>query len=98
LIYCDPPYSPLDQRSNFSSYTNNKFGEKEHVVLAGLAMDSMKRGITVIISNHDTPFTRLHYQKGIIKSFSVMRSISCLSQKRLPAQELLAIFKPRKSR
>lgn len=95
LIYCDPPYSPLNQSSNFSSYTNLKFGEKEHVILAGLAMDSIQRGITVIISNHDTPFTRRYYQKSIIKSFPVKRSISCLPQNRIPAQELLAIFKPK---
>lgn len=92
LIYCDPPYAPLNQSSNFSAYTNKKFGEKEQIILAELATDAARRGITVIISNHDTAFTRYHYRNSEIKSFPVRRSISCHAQNRLPAQELLAIF------
>ena len=93
LIYCDPPYSPLAQASNFSAYTQKKFGEKEQVLLANLAKDAANRGITVIISNHDTDFTRHHYKGAKIKSFEVKRSISCNTKNRLPAKELLAIFR-----
>lgn len=50
------------------------------------------RGITVIISNHDTDFTRHHYEGAIIKSFDVKRSISRHAHKRSAAKELLAIF------
>lgn len=92
LIYCDPPYSPLTQLSNFSAYTQNKFGEQEQIILANLAKDAANRGITVIISNHDTDFTRHHYQGAKIKSFAVKRHISCLAKNRLPVKELLAIF------
>jgi DNA adenine methylase len=93
LIYCDPPYSPLTQSSNFSAYTQKKFGEKEQIILAMLAKDAASRGITVIISNHDTDFTRHHYQGATIKSFEVKRSISCRAKQRLPVKELLAIFR-----
>ena len=93
LIYCDPPYAPLVQTSNFSSYTSHKFGEKEQIALAELAMDSANRGITVVISNHDTDFTRHHYRDSEIKSFPVQRLISCQSKNRVPVQELLAIFR-----
>lgn len=92
LIYCDPPYSPLAQNSNFSTYTNKKFGEEEHISLATLAREHAKRGITVVISNHDTPFTRHHYRFGAIKSFPVRRSISCNGNQRVTVQELLAVF------
>lgn len=92
IIYCDPPYAPLIQRSNFSAYTRNKFGEKEQIILAELARTSAKRGITVIISNHDTEFTRLQYQGADIKSFTVPRFISC--QARIAAKELIAVFRP----
>ena len=54
LIYCDPPYAPLEQSSNFSAYTHRKFGKEEHILLAELARESASQGITVIISNHDT--------------------------------------------
>ena len=93
LIYCDPPYSPLVQGSNFSAYTNQTFGESEHRILTALAKDAAARGITVIISNHDTVFTREQYQGADIRSFAVKRMISCHSTNRLPVTELLAIFR-----
>ena len=92
LVYCDPPYAPLIQRSNFSAYTNKKFGESEQIILADLARDCAARKITVMISNHDTEFTRKLYQGAVIKSFPVPRFISCNSEKRQPVIELLAIF------
>ena len=93
LIYCDPPYAPLLQSSNFSSYTSNKFGEQEQIALAELAIDYANRGITVVISNHDTDFTRHHYRDSEIKSFPVKRIISCHPKNRMAVQELLAIFR-----
>lgn len=93
IIYCDPPYAPISQSSNFSSYTNKKFGEQEQIILAELAMDCANRGITVIISNHDTDFTRHHYRHSKIKSFPVRRSISCNAENRIAVQELLAVFR-----
>ncbi len=92
LIYCDPPYAPLVQISNFSAYTHKGFGEQEQIILSNLAKESADRGITVIISNHDTKFTREQYRGAKIKSFKVSRRISCKAGKRSPAKELLAIF------
>lgn len=93
LIYCDPPYVPLSPSANFSGYTDKKFSEQDQIDLANLAMESTKQGITVIISNHDTPFTRHQYRQSEIISFPVMRHISCHADKREQAQELVAIFK-----
>ncbi|ASQ45019.1 Dam family site-specific DNA-(adenine-N6)-methyltransferase [Legionella clemsonensis] len=92
LIYCDPPYTPLSSSANFASYTHKKFKEEDHIDLARLAMESAARGITVIISNHDTEFTRHYYSHSKIISFPVSRFISCNPLKRQPAQELVAIF------
>ena len=92
IIYCDPPYAPISQSSNFSSYTNKKFGEQEQIILAELAMDCANRGIIVVISNHDTDFTRHHYRHSKIISFPVKRSISCQAKNRVAVQELLAVF------
>lgn len=94
LIYCDPPYAPLDQCSNFSTYTSRQFGEKEQIILAKLANESAKHGVTVVISNHDTEFTREIYQGSQIKSFLVKRVVSSDTTNRIPVRELLAVFKP----
>lgn len=93
VVYCDPPYAPLVQLSNFSTYTQKKFGEKEQIILADLAKESAARGICVVISNHDTEFTRQQYIGAEIKSFTVKRSISCRGSNRGSANELLAIFR-----
>lgn len=93
VIYCDPPYAPINQISNFSAYSHKKFGEKEQILLAHLAIETANRGIPVIISNHDTPFTREYYQHSKIKTFSVRRSINCNGQARHMIKELIAIFK-----
>jgi DNA adenine methylase len=92
LIYCDPPYVPLSSSANFASYTHKKFLESDQIELAELAIKSAHRGIPVIISNHDTEFTRHHYRLGQIISFPVSRFISCQALKRQPVQELVAVF------
>lgn len=92
LIYCDPPYAPLKQVSNFSSYIDKKFNLEDQIKLAALAKDAASRGITVIISNHDTAFTREHYDGAEIKSFQVRRLINCVAENRSPVRELVAIF------
>lgn len=92
LIYCDPPYAPLEQDSNFTAYTHKQFGEQEQIILADLARKSAEKGITVIVSNHDTAFTREQYQGANITSFNVDRKISCHAGNRVPAKELLAVF------
>ncbi|STX29902.1 DNA adenine methylase [Legionella beliardensis] len=94
IIYCDPPYVPLSRSANFTSYTpHRKFNEQDQIELAQLAQYSATKGITVVISNHDTELTRIYYQDSHIISFPVSRFISCNSLNRKPAQELVAIFK-----
>lgn len=92
FIYCDPPYSPIEQYTNFSSYTSKKFGIDEHIKLAALAKEAAKKGVKVIISNHDTEFTREQYCGAQIKSFNVSRSINSNAYNRQPVKELIAIF------
>jgi DNA adenine methylase len=93
VIYCDPPYAPIMQDSNFTSYVSKSFGEEEQIILAELAMKKAGKGVTVLISNHDTDFTRHHYREAELKQFSVVRSISCNHHTRGPVKELLAIFR-----
>lgn len=92
VIYCDPPYVPLSKTANFSAYMLCKFSEQDQIDLAMLAQRAAERGIIVIISNHDTEFTRHHYQNSHIVSFSVPRYISCDGQTRRPVKEILATF------
>jgi DNA adenine methylase len=94
VVYCDPPYAPLSASANFTSYHSSEFGLDAQARLAQLAGQTAQRGIPVLISNHDTPYTReLYQQADIIVNFQVQRSISCNGQQRRSAGELLALYK-----
>jgi len=93
VVYCDPPYVPLSKSANFTSYSAGGFAQGQQELLAELAETTRQKGIPVLISNHNTQFTRKAYREADnIKRFKVMRSISCNGQQRKPAGELLALF------
>ncbi len=93
VVYCDPPYVPLSKTSNFTSYGAKLFGEAEQKELAELAKELSARGVPVIISNHDTDFTRAIYADAKLTHFDVQRFISSNGKNRGRARELLAVFK-----
>ncbi|VEJ09656.1 Dam family site-specific DNA-(adenine-N6)-methyltransferase [Actinobacillus delphinicola] len=93
VIYCDPPYAPLDQTTNFTGYAGNKFTLEHQETLAEISRTTAKQlDIPVIISNHDTPFTRKIYHDAYIKELRVQRFISQNAEQRLCVKELFAIF------
>ncbi|MBS0358018.1 MAG: Dam family site-specific DNA-(adenine-N6)-methyltransferase [Proteobacteria bacterium] len=98
VVYCDPPYAPLSKTANFTGYSSGGFSEKEQALLADEAKKLSQKGITVVISNHDTKFTRELYKGAKITSFEVPRYISRDGYNRHPALELLAVFSGKKSR
>jgi DNA adenine methylase len=92
VVYCDPPYVPLSDTSNFTDYTQDGFSSQDQEQLATAAKRLMHRGIPVIISNHDTAFTRTIYASARIEAFQVQRFISRDAGNRGKAAELLASF------
>lgn len=92
VIYCDPPYVPYTESTKPLAYTQNQFNLDDQAELAELARATASKGIPVIISNHDLPYTRLQYQGAKIISFSVPRWINCKAKLRQPVKELIAIF------
>ena len=92
VVYSDPPYVPLSNTANFTSYSANGFGWAEQTELARQAATLAQRGIPVIISNHDTELVREAYDAAEIEAFEVRRFISCNGNKRGKASEILALF------
>lgn len=92
VVYCDPPYVPLSTTANFANYSGFRFGQHEQQCLATQAEQLAARGITVLISNHQTPWVRKLYSNAKLQRFKVPRTISCRGDKRQAAPELLAIF------
>ncbi|KTC83665.1 Dam family site-specific DNA-(adenine-N6)-methyltransferase [Legionella cincinnatiensis] len=92
VIYCDPPYVPLSEKTPHLPYNQKLFTNEDQIELTELAKETAAKGIPVILSNHDTAFTRHHYRKAEIKSFPVSRFINCQGSMRHPVKELIAIF------
>lgn len=93
VVYCDPPYVPLSVTSNFTSYAPGAFGFPQQRALVDQARACASRGISVLISNHDTPESRALYAGAEIRTFEVRRFISSKAATRGNAPELLAIFR-----
>lgn len=98
VFYCDPPYAPLpEQKTNFTTYAANQFGDLEQEKLAKIAFGLLGKEIPVLISNHDTEDTRQWYQISKNpdvheRTLSVQRNISSKGSERGKAKELLVLF------
>jgi DNA adenine methylase len=92
VIYCDPPYVPLSITASFTSYHVNEFGATQQQNLATCAETAKRNGYKVVISNHDTEYTREIYANANIDTLEVRRTISSKATTRGLAKELLATF------
>ncbi len=94
FVYCDPPYVPLSNSSNFTQYASNSFGLEDQIELVQHAKLAASRGAVVAISNHDILQTRTLYEEANeIISFEVRRTISCDGNNRRSVKELIALYK-----
>lgn len=96
-VYCDPPYVPLSKTASFTSYAKNSFNLDDQADLANLSEQAQQRGHPVLISNHDTSWTRKIYQGAELHSIQVGRSISQKGSSRGKVAELFALYKAGKS-
>ncbi|MCA0937675.1 Dam family site-specific DNA-(adenine-N6)-methyltransferase [Vibrio alginolyticus] len=93
VVYCDPPYAPLSNTANFTSYAGNGFTLDDQAALADIAeRTATERGIPVLISNHDTTLTRRLYHGADLSVVKVKRTISRNGSGRNKVDELLALF------
>jgi len=94
VVYCDPPYVPLSDTASFTDYSIDGFSEDQQRQLVELAE---KAPCKVLISNHDTEFTRKLYKNADnIISNKVNRFISASGDSRKSVYELLAVYIPAK--
>ncbi len=93
VVYLDPPYDPISETSQFTSYTKAGFGRDEQLRLRDAYQAMTARGARVILSNSDTPFIRELYASmtptPVLHEVNVPRSINSKGSKRAPVKELL---------
>lgn len=77
FVYFDPPYYPLQKGKSFTTYTKDKFLEKEQEELARVFKELDKRGCKVMLSNSDTEFIRnlyKEYEPKVVKANRMINS------------------------
>ncbi|WP_413229050.1 Dam family site-specific DNA-(adenine-N6)-methyltransferase [Arsukibacterium sp.] len=92
VVYCDPPYVPLSKTASFTSYARQGFNLDDQAQLANMAEQAQLKGNSVLISNHDTTWTRKIYQQAVLHSIQVGRSISQNGAGRGKVAELFAVY------
>jgi DNA adenine methylase len=94
VVYCDPPYADQNDKASFNAYGAANFNWSDQIRLANKARNLASKGITVVISNHDTDETRNLYSGATLHHLSVRRSVAAASSARGQVQELVAVFSP----
>ncbi len=89
LVYFDPPYYPLNDTSNFTSYDSNCFLEEEQFELFELFEKLSNMGVKVVQSNSDTEFIKDLYKNYDIQIVNANRFINSKSNKRGKITEVL---------
>jgi DNA adenine methylase len=89
FVYLDPPYYPLSDTANFTSYTSVAFGLHEQQRLADLFRELDRRGCLVMLSNSATGPIRDLYDGYQQIEVQALRSISCKGDERGAISELL---------
>ncbi len=88
FIYFDPPYYPL-KKGSFTTYTKDKFLEKEQEKLAEVFKELDKRGCKVMLSNSDTKFIKNLYKGYKIHFVKANRMINSNGKGRGKINELV---------
>lgn len=93
-IYCDPPYVPLSDTASFTAYHKDSFNHDEQQRLADTARIIAPRTRGILISNHDTAYTRALYHDARLATVHVQRNIAASGASRQKVGEILAIYAP----
>ena len=91
LVYFDPPYQPVSETANFTSYTNKSFTYEDLNRLAELCLKLDSKGCKVLLSNSDSKeVAKIFSDKPWkINKIQANRSINSNSKKRTGHFELL---------
>ena len=91
LVYFDPPYQPVSNTANFTSYTNKNFTYDDLNRLANLCMKLDSKGCNVLLSNSNSKEVADMFsdKPWKINKIKANRSINSKSNKRTGHFELL---------
>ena len=87
FVYFDPPYD--SETETFNSYTETGFGKDEQRRLAKVFKELDKRGVYVMLSNHNTSLVNELYKDYNIHVIKAKRNINSNGKKRGKVEEVI---------
>lgn len=76
FVYLDPPYHPVSETANFTSYTSHGFSEDDQRKLADVFTRLVELGVHCLLTNSDCSLTRELYAEHQLELVQARRSIS----------------------
>ncbi|MFN8388713.1 MAG: DNA adenine methylase [Bdellovibrionota bacterium] len=89
FVYFDPPYAPLSETANFTSYTKDGFADSDQVTLAELCRTLDKRGVKFMLSNSATDRMNELYKDFLIETVQSPRAINSRADRRGKIAEII---------
>lgn len=91
FVYFDPPYHPLSETANFTSYTKDNFGKDSQVKLLEVFKKLDQRDCKVMLSNSHNDFILDLYKEFKIITLSAKRAINSNASRRGEIKEILVL-------
>lgn len=89
FVYFDPPYDVIENKNSFTSYAKGDFGKDEQIRLANLYKKLSKKGVYIMLSNHNTPFINELYKDFNIHVVNAKRMINSKGDGRGDVEEVI---------
>lgn len=89
FVYFDPPYDVIENKNSFTAYNENVFDKHAQIRLADTFKNLDRRGVYVMLSNHNTAFIQSLYENYHIHIVKATRMINSKSSERGEIEEVL---------
>ena len=91
FIYFDPPYVPISESANFTSYTKSSFKKEDQIKLFNVFKELDQKGCKLLLSNSYNEFILKLYKNYQINIVYAKRAINSNPDKRGEIKEVLII-------
>lgn len=91
FVYFDPPYQPLSETANFTSYTKEGFTQEVQIQLSEVFRELDRKGCKIMLSNSYNKLILELYQKFRIITVNAKRAINSVASKRGEIKEVLIL-------
>jgi len=89
FVYFDPPYDSYDDKESFTTYTKNAFDKEEQKRLSNVFRKLDKKGVFVMLSNHNTDYINELYKGYNINVINARRNINSKGSGRGKVEEVI---------